>query len=130
MHFPYYQQPNAMDCSPTCLRMIGKPYRKNISQQQARVLPETTREVSSLQGLFEVSEKAGLHTMRVKTSRKNGMLKLKCHVPDEALKRQRSKIFAMSDWCMRVDNAYTTVYNNGKRLPETFNRSGVKDLIA
>jgi len=29
MKFPFYNQPDAMDCGPTCLRMIAKHYGRN-----------------------------------------------------------------------------------------------------
>jgi len=31
--FPHYHQPDAMDCGPTCLRMVAKLYGKNYSIQ-------------------------------------------------------------------------------------------------
>ncbi len=34
--FPFNQQPNSMDCRPTCLRMVVKHYSKNISLQTLR----------------------------------------------------------------------------------------------
>jgi len=33
MSFVFYKQPDAMDCGPTCLRMVAKHYDKNISLQ-------------------------------------------------------------------------------------------------
>ena len=36
MYFPSYKQPGAMDCGPTCLRMVAKHYKKNISLQYLR----------------------------------------------------------------------------------------------
>ena len=66
--FPFYQQPDAMDCGPTCLRMVAKYYGKNVSLQDIRILSETTREGSSLLGLSGAAEKIGLHSLGVKTS--------------------------------------------------------------
>ena len=37
--FPHYLQLDAMDCGPTCLRMIAKYYGKNYSLQT--LLPHT-----------------------------------------------------------------------------------------
>ncbi|PKP45964.1 MAG: hypothetical protein CVT95_07820 [Bacteroidetes bacterium HGW-Bacteroidetes-12] len=31
MPFPHYHQTDAMDCSPTCLRIIAKHYGRSIS---------------------------------------------------------------------------------------------------
>lgn len=36
MAFRFYKQPDAMDCGPTCLRMVSKHYGKNISLQTLR----------------------------------------------------------------------------------------------
>ena len=52
-------------------------------------------------------------------------------VPSDVLERQRGKLKIMSDWCMDADIAYTpTVFINGKRLPETFYLSDLKDIFA
>ena len=37
--FPHYLQLDAMDCGPTCLRMIAKYYGKNYSLQTLRLKP-------------------------------------------------------------------------------------------
>jgi len=34
--FPFYKQPDAKDCGPTCLRIIAKHYGKLISLQEIR----------------------------------------------------------------------------------------------
>lgn len=64
--FPYYRQPDAKDCGPTCLRIIAKHYKKVIPLQTIRQLSETTREGSSLLGLSEAAEKIGFKTLGVK----------------------------------------------------------------
>jgi ABC-type bacteriocin/lantibiotic exporter with double-glycine peptidase domain len=46
--FPYYKQPDAKDCGPTCLRIIAKHYGKLISLQEIREYSETTRSGSNL----------------------------------------------------------------------------------
>ena len=66
--FPFYKQPDEMDCGATCIRMIAKYYGKSISLQQIRELSSTTREGSSLLGLSEAAEKIGFRTMGVKVS--------------------------------------------------------------
>lgn len=63
--FPFYKQPDAKDCGPTCLRIISKFYGKSISLQQIRNLSETTREGSSLLGLSDAAEKLGFRTLGV-----------------------------------------------------------------
>jgi len=68
IRFPFFQQPDAMDCGPTCLRMVAKHYRKNVSLQEIRMLSETTREGSSLLGLSAAAEKVGFRSLGVKVS--------------------------------------------------------------
>jgi len=36
MTFPHYKQLDAMDCGPTCLRMVAKSYGKSYSLQTLR----------------------------------------------------------------------------------------------
>ncbi|MVZ65237.1 ATP-binding cassette domain-containing protein [Sphingobacterium sp. DK4209] len=64
--FPFYKQPDAKDCGPTCLRIISKHYGKSISLQMLRDLSETTREGSSLMGLSRAAEAIGFKTLAVK----------------------------------------------------------------
>lgn len=66
--FPFYRQPDTMDCAPTCLRMIAKYYGKSISLQKLREYSETTRRGTSLQGMADASEKIGFKTIGVKIS--------------------------------------------------------------
>jgi len=68
MAFPFYKQPDEMDCGPTCLRMIARHYGKSISLQDLRALANTTRIGSSLFGLSEAAEKIGFRTIGVKIS--------------------------------------------------------------
>ena len=65
-NFPFYKQPDAKDCGPTCLRIIAKHYKKVIPLQTIRNLSETTREGSSLYGLSDAAEKMGFKTLGVK----------------------------------------------------------------
>ena len=64
--FPFYKQPDAKDCGPTCLRIIAKHYNKSIPLQQIRTLSETTREGSGLLGLSNAAEHLGFRTLGVK----------------------------------------------------------------
>ncbi|RZK52461.1 MAG: ATP-binding cassette domain-containing protein, partial [Pedobacter sp.] len=64
--FPFYKQPDAKDCGPTCLRIIAKHYNKGIPLQQIRTLSETTREGSGLLGLSNAAERLGFRTLGVK----------------------------------------------------------------
>jgi len=64
--FPFYQQPDQMDCGPTCLRMITKYYGRSVSLYKLRKLSETTREGSSLKNIADSAEKLGFRTLGVK----------------------------------------------------------------
>ncbi|MCR1025760.1 peptidase domain-containing ABC transporter [Cellulophaga baltica] len=64
--FPHYKQTDEKDCGPTCLRIISKHYKKNISIQKLRILCETTRTGSSLLGISDASEKMGFRSLGVK----------------------------------------------------------------
>ena len=68
MAFPFYHQPDTMDCGPTCLRIIAKHYGRNISLTKLRQLSETTREGSSLKTIADAAEKIGFRTLGVKVS--------------------------------------------------------------
>ncbi|QBJ87548.1 peptidase domain-containing ABC transporter [Chryseobacterium gleum] len=64
--FPFYRQPDAKDCGPTCLRIISKYYGKLVGLQYIRMLSETTRIGSSLLNLSNAAEKIGFKTNGVK----------------------------------------------------------------
>lgn len=66
--FPFYKQPDAKDCGPTCIKIIAKYYGKNISLQTLRKLSETTRRGSSLLFISDTAEKIGFRTIGVKLS--------------------------------------------------------------
>jgi len=68
MNFPFYKQPDYMDCGPTCLRMVAKYYGKAISLQELRELAQTTREGSSILGISNAAEKIGFRTLGVKVT--------------------------------------------------------------
>ncbi|MDM1553698.1 MULTISPECIES: peptidase domain-containing ABC transporter [Chryseobacterium] len=66
--FPFYKQPDAKDCGPTCLRIISKYYGKTINLQQIRDLTQTTRIGSNLLHLGSAAEKMGFRSRGVKIS--------------------------------------------------------------
>ncbi len=77
MKFPFYKQPDEMDCGATCLRIISKHYKRNISLTKLRDLSETTREGASLKNIATAAEKIGFRTLGAKLSFK----KLEKEVP-------------------------------------------------
>ncbi|MEI6766225.1 MAG: peptidase domain-containing ABC transporter [Bacteroidota bacterium] len=64
--FKTYTQLDAMDCGPTCLRMIAKHYGRNYSLQSLREKCFITREGVSLLGISDAAEKIGLRSMGVR----------------------------------------------------------------
>lgn len=64
-HFPHYLQLDAMDCGPTCLRMIAKYYGKIYSLQTLRSYSFITREGVSMLGISDAAEYIGFRTSGV-----------------------------------------------------------------
>jgi ATP-binding cassette subfamily B protein len=70
-NFPHYQQADAKDCGPTCIKIIAKHYGKTFSIQKLRELAETTREGSNLLSISEAAEQLGFRSLGVKISLEN-----------------------------------------------------------
>lgn len=66
MKFPQYIQMDAMDCGPTCLRMIAKYYGKNYTLPYLRERSFITREGVSMLGISDAAESIGFRTQGVK----------------------------------------------------------------
>ncbi|MEF8811642.1 MAG: peptidase domain-containing ABC transporter [Bacteroidales bacterium] len=66
--FPFYQQHDAMDCGPACLRMIARYYGKHYSLQTLRDRSYITREGVSMMGISDAAESIGFRTMGVRIS--------------------------------------------------------------
>lgn len=66
MRFPFFRQLDAMDCGPTCLRMIAKYYGRSFSLQHIRSLTYQSREGVSLLSLSEASENMGFRSRGVR----------------------------------------------------------------
>ncbi|QIL40276.1 peptidase domain-containing ABC transporter [Pedobacter sp. HDW13] len=64
--FPFYKQPDQMDCGPTCIRMIARYYGRNYSLQRLREISGINRAGVSLLGISEAAEKIGFRTTGVK----------------------------------------------------------------
>lgn len=63
--FPHYHQLDAMDCGPSCLRMIAKYYGKSYSLQTLRARSFITREGVSMLGISDAAESIGFRTSGV-----------------------------------------------------------------
>jgi len=68
MKFPFYRQLDAMDCGPSCLRMIARSYGKNFSLQTLRDRSFLTRHGVSLMGISDAAESIGFRSMGVRIS--------------------------------------------------------------
>jgi ATP-binding cassette subfamily B protein len=64
--FPHYQQLDAMDCGPTCLRMIAKHYGRSYSLQNLRERSFITRQGVSMLGISDAAESIGFRTQGVR----------------------------------------------------------------
>jgi len=72
----FYTQPDAMDCGPTCLRMVAAYHGKHYSLPSLREKSHITREGVSLLGISDAAEAIGFRTMgfilaQIKTRQKN-----------------------------------------------------------
>ncbi len=63
--FPFYKQLDAMDCGPTCLRMVARHYGKHYSLQTLREKSHLNVEGVSMLGIAKAAEAIGLQTMGV-----------------------------------------------------------------
>ncbi|HAQ17654.1 MAG TPA: ABC transporter ATP-binding protein [Prolixibacteraceae bacterium] len=61
--FPFFKQYDAMDCGPSCLRMIAAFYGKTYTLQKLRELAHISREGVSLLGLSDAAEAIGFRTI-------------------------------------------------------------------
>lgn len=66
--FPFFRQMDAMDCGPTCIRMISKFYGKSYSLEYLRNNSYLTRDGVSLLGISEAAQQIGLKTLASRIS--------------------------------------------------------------
>ncbi|WP_288206647.1 peptidase domain-containing ABC transporter [uncultured Parabacteroides sp.] len=64
--FPHYLQLDAMDCGPTCLRMIAKYYGRSYSLQTLRERSFISREGVSMLGISDAAETIGFRSSGVR----------------------------------------------------------------
>ncbi len=64
--FPHYTQLDAMDCGPTCLRMISKYYGRSYNLQTLREKSYITRQGVSMLGISDAAESIGFHTQGIR----------------------------------------------------------------
>jgi ATP-binding cassette subfamily B protein len=63
--FPFYKQLDAMDCGPTCLRMVARFYGKHFTLQTLREKSHLNREGVSMLGIAKAAEDIGMQSMGV-----------------------------------------------------------------
>jgi len=68
MSFPFVQQPDAMDCGPSCLKMVAAFYGRDIPLGKLRDNSHITREGVSFLGMSDAAESEGFRTIGVKIS--------------------------------------------------------------
>ncbi|MEQ1554497.1 MAG: peptidase domain-containing ABC transporter [Ferruginibacter sp.] len=66
--FPFYKQLDAMDCGPTCLRMVAKYYGRTIPLDYLRNKAEYGKQGVSMLGLADAAEAIGFKTIGAKLS--------------------------------------------------------------
>lgn len=65
-NFKWCKQHDSMDCGPTCLAMVCKYYKKNISIQTLRVKTQIGKEGVNLLGISDAAESIGFRTNAVR----------------------------------------------------------------
>ena len=66
MSFLHYNQPDAMDCGPTCLRMVARYHGKHYNIQTLRERSHISRLGVSMLGISRAAETIGFRTLGVK----------------------------------------------------------------
>jgi ATP-binding cassette subfamily B protein len=66
--FPHYLQPDAMDCGPTCLRIVAKHFGRHYNLETLRNLTWKTREGVSLLTISDAAEKIGFRSQGARLS--------------------------------------------------------------
>src|SRR5580658_5896694 len=67
-NFTFYKQLNAMDCGPTCLRMVVKYYGGYNNTDSIREVAGFSKEGVSLLGMSVAAENIGFHSRGVQLS--------------------------------------------------------------
>jgi ATP-binding cassette subfamily B protein len=63
--FPFFKQLDAMDCGPSCIRMIAKHYGKSFTLQTLREKSYYSRDGVSLLGISDAAEAIGFRSIGV-----------------------------------------------------------------
>jgi ATP-binding cassette, subfamily B, bacterial len=91
MSFQFVKQPDAMDCGPSCLKMVAGFYKKNFTLETLRKRCYITREGVSFLGLSEAADSIGFRTLGVRIP----FSKLEENVPLPCIVHWRQKHFVV-----------------------------------
>ncbi len=91
MSFPFVKQPDAMDCGPSCLKMVAGFYKKSFSLESLRKRCFITKEGVSFLGLSEAADSLGFRTIGVKIP----FTRLEENVPLPCIVHWRQKHFVV-----------------------------------
>ncbi|MBI4647192.1 MAG: peptidase domain-containing ABC transporter [Bacteroidia bacterium] len=61
--FPFFRQPDSMDCGPVCIKMLAKHYGKKFTLDNLRNLCYTSKDGVSLLSISETAEHLGFKTV-------------------------------------------------------------------
>ena len=113
MSFPFYKQLDAMDCGPSCLRMIAKFYGKNYTLQTLRDKSYITREGVSMLGISDAAEAIGFRSMGVRITFEQLM--------------NEAPMPCVAHW---NQNHFVVVYKVKKIPPTPFRKGGVEVYVS
>jgi ATP-binding cassette subfamily B protein len=66
--FTTYRQMDAMDCGPTCVRMVAKHFGRSVPAQELREAAEIGKDGVNLLGIAQAAESIGFRTLAIKVT--------------------------------------------------------------
>ena len=124
--FPYFHQPDHMDCGATCLAMIAKHYGKTYTIQKLREMCSATRAGVSMLGISDAAEKLGFKTIGARLS----FEKLADDVPLPCIVHWRQEhfvvVYDIKRYAVRGERCAVSDEPNetANRSPQTAHRKG------
>lgn len=140
MRFKFIEQPDERDCGPTCLAMICKYYKKQVSISKIRVYAGTDLYGTNLLGMMKAGEKLGLNIEAYEVNDLEELRKVNkpfiAHVINNegfehfiVIKKITNKYFHITDpakghyklkkseFCKIFTNVVLTIENNSEKEP-------------